>query len=377
MMMGIDKLLLVICLFQQPAREATAFSPEQVPKGHKQPLQYSSSPFPEVTTGVTSAAELGINDQAFFSEPTGTVLDIVPMETIEDPRDNFEALTYFLKQGPKTDSSHHATIDALKNVNYALKLANEHPKPEVALQSQTQENIALQTLWETAENVIVDGGSLRTCTLHPSVDRVLLAAKTDGRPLNADFELWQGPTNTPQKISVYIENGSLRPFSAVVRTPNGSNTVAIRNTGSMAFPFTACMEAECVGNGHDSLAVVSAIAKNDAKRVQGGSSVTYPFPKHVAGVQVILETGGGPLAAHVELLQGPNNIKQVMEVYTDNGLERPFSVMITTPGGGNVIRVRNLNTIEFPLDAHVDSLIAADQYDVDLPAEQAAICWDN
>ena len=73
-----------------------------------------------------------------------------------------------------------------------------------------------------------------------------MVLSTEGRPLDADIELWQGPDNTPCKMRVYVENGQLRPFSAVVETPRGPNTVAIRNIGQIEFPIAAEVIAENV-----------------------------------------------------------------------------------------------------------------------------------
>ena len=62
------------------------------------------------------------------------------------------------------------------------------------------------------------------------------------------------------------------------------------------------------------------------------------------------------LALHqtrLELLQGPNNNKQGIELYTEDGSDRPFFCTISTPGSGKVVRVVNTAPVEFPMTAAV------------------------
>ena len=196
-------------------------------------------------------------------------------------------------------------------------------------------------------SILVQGGSLRTWSYRsPAVEQVQVVLSTEGRPLDADIELWHGPDNTPCKMRVYVENGQLRPFSAVIETPRGPNTVAIRNIGQIEFPIAANVIADHVDNP-------SVDCVSSATTIQGGALRTYPFDPSVDSVEVLLKTDGRPLNARIELLQGPNNNKQVIELYTEDGCDRPFFCILETPGSGNVVRIVNTAPVEFPMTASV------------------------
>ena len=213
--------------------------------------------------------------------------------------------------------------------------------------------------------ILVQGGSLRTWSYRsPLVDQVQVVLSTEGRPLDADLELWHGPDNTPCKMRVYVENGQLRPFSAVIATPRGPNTVAIRNIGQLEFPIAADVYANDVENP-------SAETVSSATTIQGGALRTYPFDPLVNSVEVLLRTDGRPLNARIELLQGPNNNKQVIELYTEDGLDRPFFAILETPGSGNVVRIVNTAPVEFPMTAadvphSIDDKMASGAFDGDV-----------
>ena len=213
--------------------------------------------------------------------------------------------------------------------------------------------------------MLVQGGSLRTWSYRsPAVEQVQVVLSTEGRPLDADIELWHGPDNTPCKMRVYVENGQLRPFNCVIETPRSPNTVAIRNIGMIEFPIIASVVADYVSQP-------SPECLDASTTVQGGALRTYPFDPSVDSVQVLLKTDGRPLNARIELLQGPNNNKQVIELYTEDGCDRPFFCVIETPGSGNVVRIVNTAPVEFPMTAAVvphsiDDKMASGAFDGDV-----------
>ena len=228
------------------------------------------------------------------------------------------------------------------------------PPPKSTVDPSTITNIWNE---ETAE--AVQGSSLRTWSfMSNAVERVQVLMKTEGRPLNADVELWQGPDNSPQKMSVYLEDGDDRTFSAIIESPRGSNTVAIRNTANLEFPLLTTVEPDILNGQTPPLAAASReLVQKRGKVVQGGAIMTYPFDPTVQKVSIVMKTDGRPLNARLELLQGPNNNKQVVDVYTEDGMERPFIIILDTPGTGNVVRIINTSTVEFPLTATVEPFL--------------------
>jgi hypothetical protein len=210
----------------------------------------------------------------------------------------------------------------------------------------------VQDLWDDSKTVKVHGETLRTLSLPEPINHIHMMLRSDGRPIIAKFELWQGPDYTPWELEVYSEDGVLRPVNALVATPKRENAIAIRNTGNMEFPFEACVKIDnSLGERRKELSEMQT-----PNLIQGGALRSYPLPESVESVQILLQTDGRHLKAKVELLQGPNNSKQVFDVYASDGSYRPLHIVLDTPGQGNVIRIVNKYTIEFPLLATVQPL---------------------
>jgi hypothetical protein len=236
---------------------------------------------------------------------------------------------------------------AYGNLAASSSMSNTHEGIKASFNVQAT---SIQQIWETSKPTTVQGGSLRTWSYaNPAVQRVHVLLKTDGRPLDADVELWQGPDNTPHKMKVYVEDGGKRTFSAFIDTPRSPNTICIKNTGHLEFPLYACVGPDRAAGD----ACLAVTREGRPEVIQGGALRTYPFGVHVNSVAVLIVTDGRPLNARIELLQGPNNNKQVLELYTEDGLDRPFLAVIQTPGSGNVVRVVNSAPVEFPMHATV------------------------
>jgi len=179
-----------------------------------------------------------------------------------------------------------------------------------------------------------------------------VALKTEGRPLYSNIELWCGPDYTPSSLKVYIEDGLLRPLNAMIATPLAGNAIAIYNTATFEYPFDACVEGDVTKT--DLMAAAKRLSDTgNPITIQGGALKTFDLPPSVNSVQLLLETDGRNLKGKIELLQGPNNIKQVLDYYTSDGKKRTFYVVIESPGGGNVVRIVNENTVEYPFTVSI------------------------
>lgn len=205
-----------------------------------------------------------------------------------------------------------------------------------------------EDIFKTSPAVKVQGETLKTWDIHETTtERVELAIRSDNRPIHANIELWQTPSYIPIKFRVYTEDGVLRPFNAVLETPIHPKTVAVYNTGSIEFPFDANVANTGLDKAYASLSDVQP------ELVQGGKISSYTFGSEVESVQVLLKTDSRNMKALIELTQGPNQVKQFVELYASSGYKNPFFCVIQTPGTNNAIRVINQNPVEFPFDAWV------------------------
>jgi len=225
----------------------------------------------------------------------------------------------------------------------------------------------------------IQGGALKTWAFqNPDQKRLLVSLTTEeDRGINAQIELCEGPANIPQQLDITIGKGMLRPFKAVIETPGGHSSLFLRNTGPLEYPITAGVGAEIGGvdnimedanSDYSSNLLVDSqsLYDSDSTRImQGGSVHSVKFEPCVQSAKVVLQTDGRPLNARIELINGPNSVRETIDLYTEDGLERPFLTIISTPGSGNTIRIINTASMEFPLTVSLDPFM------VDADSEEA------
>jgi hypothetical protein len=181
-------------------------------------------------------------------------------------------------------------------------------------------------------------------------DRVQVALTSEGRPVNADIQLWLGPDWTPFTMKAYSEDGKLRPIQTLVGTRNKAAMIEIRNIGEAEFPFSA---AANYAQGPMAALPATLPANTPGERVDGGALRSFPLDPMTTQLEVVLNTDGRQLNARVELLNAPNNPKQTFEVFTNNGELNALCVSFSTPDAGNTVRIVNLAPVEFPCYIHL------------------------
>ena len=235
----------------------------------------------------------------------------------------------------------------------------------------------------------IQGGSRRTYQRH-TMDgggggggRTFV--ETDGRPLDVEVEVWEGPNNTPTRVKMYSEDGRSRPMNILTGNLDGSGrggTTSVRNVGSVEFPIRGGVSGGYGGGGEygygaplrsigSDMMSPSGIRPHGSNNpymgdasirpssargetVQGGALKTFTLPSHVNAVQVTITSDGLPVNAKVELWGTSSHIKQLAEVYNDNGQTRPFAAIVDVPGGENTIAVRNTGPMEYPIRVSVE-----------------------
>jgi hypothetical protein len=204
----------------------------------------------------------------------------------------------------------------------------------------------------------IQGGALKTCRMHESVDRLTLSLSTNGNQLNSDIFLWDGPNECPQKISVYLENGQLHPFYATIENADTASVIAVRNTGQITFPLIAdhlfqSNDIESTNTTLNNPAYdLSLTHKNSF--VQHGGTFTAKLTDFDEWVEVAILNDGRPINARIELMNGPYDVREIIEVSLQDGKKYPFYTVMQIHGDCS-LRIMNTASADFPFRVTVVS----------------------
>jgi len=207
------------------------------------------------------------------------------------------------------------------------------------------------------------GGTVRTWDIPPEAERLSYYIRTNGRPLKALVELWVGPIRRIHSVNIESEDGDMTPFRAMLKFKPGTKTLKISTTGSHEFPLEFGAEVPNANRMKETWAATQKVFDTSPKTtVQGGSteggggSIRYfNIPDDVETTQLVLwsrDLGKRTVKAKIEVLSGPNSVRQLYELHC-GGSTQPYHCVIPTPGPGWTIRVIATNYMEFPFHAVV------------------------
>lgn len=319
------------------------------PRGGFKPVSYQApiatvdlrapvivNPFVQAMAETAPNLETGTraNNNVQFQEPLGSVQQPLPLQDFPRPMEMAPPLA--LVQPPRPEILPPPPMTA--------------PEPLVRK--------ANGLLLEEPTKAFIQGNSRRTWSSddpYAESSAVWLQAERPGGPLYAEVKFRNGPASTPQSMKVYSEDGYLRPLQAYFGRPRGKNratsqTIDVINTASMEFPMSATISQSRDFGTHGN----SFQGDMEWKRIQGKNAIrTYTADDKTEFVRVNLESDGLPLMANIEVLQGPGDVRQVIELRSDDG--SPWEGIVAVPGHGASVIVRNVGPLEFPIRCSVEN----------------------
>ena len=216
----------------------------------------------------------------------------------------------------------------------------------------------------------------------PSSRRINLTAPTDF-PFASEFLSrneqhltirrrcrWEGPIRLLHSMDINLEDGAQTPFRGMLAFPKGPKSLRIATTGSQEFPCTFGAEVPSVGRTNQLIDYQMDVWESNPKHtMQGtvqegglGAVKAFPISDNIESVQIMWwskDTGKRAAKSKIEVLQGPNSIRQVFDMHCE-GTTQPYHAIIETPGTGWTIRMWSKAPLEYPHEIVVEPHTVAD-----------------
>lgn len=230
---------------------------------------------------------------------------------------------------------------------------------------------------------IQGGNTIRTYKMPLWANKCQMLFTTDGRPMKAEANLWLGPIRVVHTIKIDMEDGAKTPYQSTITFKKFGQVLKVSTSDSLEFPMLAGVyvpnptRAEELQRNTEE--VFDNATPDQKKRIQGGSTLGgggairyWNIPPNVQSVQVLgwsKDVGKKSFKLKVEVLQGPNNIKQGFFLQC-GGSTQPYHGVIQTPGPGNVIRITNQKFLE---DGLVQIAIVPYEVTGEVPADLPSV----
>lgn len=204
--------------------------------------------------------------------------------------------------------------------------------------------------------LIQGGKTVKTYPLAPGVERIQLLFQTNGRPLKCKVGLWLGPLRQTHNCEMNIEDGNEFPFRYILKFKNVGQVLRIETSSMHELPVLAGVLIPSPERQNELKKNTEAVWKSaDKTLIQGGSVEggkgavrTWVIPENVESVQFLSwakDTGMKSFKMKIELLHGPNNVKQEFDLQCGGG-SQPYHCVFETPGPDWQIRIYNKKFLE-------------------------------
>jgi len=206
------------------------------------------------------------------------------------------------------------------------------------------------------------GGTIRSCKLPSWATRVQYKIESFGRPCKGQVNLWLGPGRSTHTLKFDTESGVEFPIESVLKFKNGHDgapVMKVSTTDDYCFPMKFSAHVPSPERAEELNANTEKqfySATRDEKMVIQGSQTDgkqgawryWNIPQEVEAIQLLgwsVDTGKKSFKVQVELLQGPNNLKQSLFLQCGGG-SQPYHTVIQTPGSGWTVRIQNKKFME-------------------------------
>jgi len=218
-------------------------------------------------------------------------------------------------------------------------------------------------LWgpDKKTDIRIEGGkTLKTFKMPPHAERVQYILKSpNGRPLKAKAELWIGPIRCVHEMMYDSMNGFDFPLKATLKFKKLEPVLKISTNGEYEFPLEAGVfvpspeESKMIGELTEKKFFYEAPMKD---AVQGGSTIdskggairSFKIDNTWDQTQIMVssaDVGKKSFKTNIEVLQGPNNQKQHINLRC-GGSTQPYHCVVETPGPDWIVRCNSKKYLE-------------------------------
>ena len=187
-----------------------------------------------------------------------------------------------------------------------------------------------------------------------------ILSSPSSRPIKARAELWIGPQRCVHEMIFDNMNGAEFPLKATLKFKKLSPVLKIETEGSAEFPIECGVyvpgveESEEIGKITEEMFFYDAPLKEsvqggtDYLKSKGGAIRTFNIDPAWEKTQIMVwskDVGKKSFKTNIEVLQGPNNQKQHINLRC-GGSTQPYHAVIDTPGSGWMIRCNSKKFLE-------------------------------